>query len=185
MNTRASALLLVLLLSSAGGAVAQERSDRFDPVTYIGTLTLFRQWTDNAFLLPPHTVRSFRDSIHANGELVAFTMTHADSMPGGWTLHMDFDPDRYGAIRLVRVYGSKTLAGDGREEFTRLDAWVQALLGRKLLDRAAEADTVTWHWMPRPEYTFTLRRLARPDGARLSLRLEATRQLPPGAERIY
>lgn len=181
MNTR-TALLLVLLFAGVSAA-AQERSDRFDPVTYVGTLSLFRQWTDNAFLVPPHAVRSFRDTIHANGAVVAFTVTHTDSLPGGWTLHMDFDPDRFGAIRLVRIHGRKIAAEGGADEFVRLDAWIQALLGKRIMDRQEAADAVTWRWMARPEYALSIRRQPGDAAAVLTLRLEATAQLPQGAER--
>ena len=169
-------IIPIVMLVSACSALAQEAPGHFDPVVYTGTFNLFQQWSDGAFLKPPHATQHYADSLFSYNQAVGFTMVTRDSAATGWTMRMDFDADNYGAIKLVRMKAAKPAIKDGREEFTRLERWIQNVLGKKLFDRTAETpDRVVWKWMPRTGYEFVLSRIPAVDGKPALLRISLDR----------
>ena len=159
---------IVVILScvcSAHLAHAQEAPGHFDPVVYMGTFNLFQQWSEGAFLKPPFALQQYTDTLFSFKQAVGFTMVTRDSAGPGWTMRMDFDADNYGALKLVRVKSSRQAGKNDKEEFARLEHWLQNVLGRKLFDRVQQSpDRIVWKWMPRAGYAFVLSRQPGIDG---------------------
>jgi hypothetical protein len=171
-------IIPLVFLVTACSARAQEAAGHFDPVVYAGTFNLFQQWSNGAFLKPPHAVQYYTDSLFSYNQAVGFTMVTRDSAVTGWTMRMDFDADNYGALKLVRMNATKLAGTHGKEDFARLERWIQNVLGKKLFDRAAETpDRIRWKWMPRTGYEIVLWRIPSKDGESGLLRISLDRMV--------
>ena len=171
----------VVSLCCIPGSVAfpQEPAGRFDAIAFLGTLALNREWTEGAFVQPPNTVRAYIDSLYSNSELVAFTVRYSDSGRTGWRLWMDFDADRFRALRLVKVFAQKENPDSGLESYDKLVSWVEHLLAKKIMEKEKPGDVVAaWRWMARPDYKLTVKLV--PDGSNSGSYLTVRLDRSPG-----
>ena len=150
---------LILLAFLELSAFAQEGAKRFDPVVFLGTLKIQQDWAETTVARPPHTVHFFRDTLLMYNSPVGFSMVTRDTNAGGWTMTLDYDGDRYGAMKLVRVSGYRPVPDSiAAEQFARLAHWVDVVLAKKLMERKdVSPNNVIWTWIPRSAYHLSIR----------------------------
>ena len=74
---------------------------------------------------------------------------------------LDFDADKFRAMRLSRVFAQKVVPDGDTSVFSATVDRIDSLLQKRIMDRKPEGpDLVSWRWIPREGYRLAARRVS-------------------------
>jgi hypothetical protein len=163
--TRRTYLITLALSLLSLSAYAQERRNPFDPGVFISRVKIMQEWADGVFLVPSSATGTYSDSVMYEKYAMAFTMNVSDKDPNGWTLALQFDADRFGTLRLMRIKGWKRAVSPDPKEFEKILRWFERVLEKKIAQQTIlpASDGVCWIWTQQVGYELNLERVHSPD----------------------
>jgi hypothetical protein len=158
MRTYLIAGTVLYLLSCVLPARAQEGPDRFDPVVYMDMFSMNERYSDSKFLSMKHTVASFENYMIDKADIIAFTLKQEDADSTGWKMWLDFEMDRLGSKRLIRMFAQKPAGENPVDAFKHELEWMRGVLKDKLGEvREEGADVFRCKYEGEPGYELSLR----------------------------
>ncbi len=133
-------------------------SPRIDPIQAFDAWKINRVYAAADLAIFAGTRARFVDSIHVDGNCVAFTVRYIGTRKGEGTLTLELDADRYGEFRLQTLrwsFSTRRPEPMWERLLKRIRTELAPYLGR---EETRTDGSLRWEWMPRTSHVLVFSR---------------------------